>query len=254
MSGSRSTTRIHLREGVAGLALILILSGCTSSSEPTATSDASGGEQSPVVEPTGSPSGDASDLVSDEVDPEPGLYRFDPTTGEAVPILLTKGGQREPERSPDGTQLVYQGKAAIDRLSSGGTQIFVLEENGTERQLTDLPGGALEPSWSPDGSQIAFAARSGAGGNRDTDTDIFLMDADGGHIRRLIGTRRQDRSPDWSPDGSRVAFDAGGEIWVVWVDDGVLTRLTRGRWADRIPRGRPTGGRSPSRGSRAGET
>ena len=214
--------RIHLREGVAGLALILVLFGCTSSSEPIATSDASGGARSPVVEPTGSsPSGDAPDQASDEVDPEPDLYLFDPTSGEAVPILLTEEVQREPERSPDGTHLVYQGEV------SGDSQIFVLEENGTERQLTDVAGGALEPSWSPDGSQIAFAARSGAGGNLRTDTDIFVMDADGGHFRRLMGTRSHDRSPDWSPDGSRIAFDAGGQISVVSVADGVLRRLTQ---------------------------
>jgi len=116
-------------------------------------------------------------------------------------------------------------------VPGGADQIFVLEENGTERQLTNVPGGAIDPTWSPDGSQIAFAAWSG---NR-VDTDIFVMDADGGHIRRLAGTARKDGHPDWSPDGSRIVFHSRyqswdgilprGVIWVVSVHDGELTRL-----------------------------
>jgi TolB protein len=159
---------------------------------------------------------------SEVLDPaEPGLYRIDPVTGE-IERLLSSGedGLHEPELSPDGRQLVFQGSAP-----DGTPQIFV-RERGETRQLTHLPGGALEPSWSPDGSQIAFAGRSRAddevgshiwalGEASVGDTDIFVMDADGKDMRRLVGTPRPDRRPDWSPDGSRIVFDTAAYVLVV---------------------------------------
>jgi Tol biopolymer transport system component len=209
------------------LALALVIAGCTGSSDPSGPQDASG-EQTLVVEPTDEvPSGNATDQSSDVVDNGPELYVIDPTTGAIEPILVRGGDQEEPERSPDGTQLVYQSV-----VPGGATQIFVLEEDGTQLQLTSLPGGAIDPTWSPDGSQIAFAARHEKSRR---DTDIFLMDADGSHLRRLVGTARNDAHPDWSPDGSRIVFHTRyqlwdgilprGDIWVVSVHDGKLTRL-----------------------------
>ena len=64
--------------------------------------------------------------------------------------------------------------------------------------------------------------------NKGRDSDLFVMDADGGHVRRLAGTPRQDSRPDWSPDGSQIVFDTYGDVWVVSVHDGELTRLPLG--------------------------
>lgn len=226
--GITSSARIRLREGVAGSALVLLLVGCTVSGDPPGAPDAGNGQQAPVVQPTGvGSSGDISDQAADDVDPRADLYVVDPTTGATEPVLVRPGHQGAPERSPDGSRLVYQ-----STVPGGVMQIFVLEEDGTELQLTYLPGGAEEPTWSPDGSQIAFAARHKKASG---DTDIFVMDADGSHIRRLVGTARNDGHPDWSPDGSRIVFHSRyqawdgtlprGVIWVVSVHDGELTPL-----------------------------
>jgi Tol biopolymer transport system component len=147
--------------------------------------------------------------------PEPGLYRVDPTTGEAELLLSGAGEPREPESSPDGSRLVYQGI-----VRKGTAQIFVLE-NGKSRQLTHLPGGAAEPTWSPDGSQILFAGATSKG----RDSDIFVMQADGSRVRLVARTDGYDRRPDWSPDGSQIVFDTYGEIWVASVDDGQVSRI-----------------------------
>ena len=229
MSGRTGSVRRTCPRGwVAGLALVLVVAGCTGSDDRPGAPDASDGERTPLVRTTGDgPSGDTADQAANDVDPGPDLYVVDPTTGATEPILVRPGHQGAPERSPDGTRLVYQ-----STVPGGAMQIFVLEEDGTELQLTDLPGGAEEPTWSPDGSQIAFASRHEKARG---DTDIFVMDADGSHIQRLVGTARNDGHPDWSPDGSRIVFHSRyqvwdgilprGEIWVVSVHDGELTRL-----------------------------
>lgn len=216
--GDGNLARICSRGGVAGVALVLALAGCTRSVDPSGTPDASDGEQTPLVQPTAS---GPSEDTSEEADSGSDLYRFDPTTGSADRILIAKGSQEDPERSPDGTRLVYQSV-----VPDGTTQIFVLEQDGTERQLTDIPGGAMEPTWSPDGSQIAFAAL----------LDIHLMDADGSHKRRLVRPSGDDRHPDWSPNGSRIVFQHEAEyyrseIWVVSVADRVVQRLTRWQYS-----------------------
>ena len=218
------------------LVIMLVLSGCTRSGDPVGNSDASSREQTPVVEPTGtSPPGAIGEHeAAQDEGAGPDLYRVDPATGGIELILSSTTEElREPERSPDGSRLVYQSEAPV-----GIPQIFVLED-GRSRQLTHLLGGAFEPAWSTDGSQIAFAAGSYRGRGQRRDTDIFVMDADGSHIRRVAGTARNDGHPDWSADGSRIAFHSRnhsgiprGVIWVVSVHDGELTRLTRGNGAD----------------------
>ncbi len=211
-----SVATIRWRRGVAGIALALALSGCTTASEPRAASDASEGERAPVVTVrVPNPSGAAADPVAADVAPEPGVYRVDPRTGEAELLLSGAGEPREPESSPDGSRLVYQGI-----VPNGTTQIFVLED-GESRLLTYLRGGAAEPTWSPDGSQIAFAGAL----NRGRDSDIFVIRADGSSMRVVARTDEYDRRPDWSPDGSRIVFDTYGKIWLASVADGHVTQI-----------------------------
>ena len=208
---------------VVGLTLVLLFAACTRAGDPAERQDLGDGDHTPGSTVTGAPT---SGTVPDPAGPD--IYRVDPETGGSEELLSSgEGGLDEPELSPDGKWLVFQGSAP-----DGTPQIFVLR-HGIVDQLTDLPGGALDPTWSPDGSQIAFAARHPSGDRSgwsllDGDvgkTDIFVMDADGRNMRRLSGTPSPDRRPDWSPDGERIAFDGGAGIWVVTVPDGDLTPL-----------------------------
>ena len=208
---------------VVGLTLVLLFAACTRAGDPAERQDLGDGDHTPGSTVTGAPT---SGTVPDPAGPD--IYRVDPETGGSEELLSSgEGGLDEPELSPDGKWLVFQGSAP-----DGTPQIFVLR-HGIVDQLTDLPGGALDPTWSPDGSQIAFAARHPSGDRSGWSfldgyvgkTDIFVMDADGRHIRRLSGTPSPDRRPDWSPDGERIAFDGGAGIWVVTVPDGDLTPL-----------------------------
>ncbi len=127
------------------MVFLLLVGACTGDPAPPLTTHETG----PWDDPQVIPSPEASEGVGTGSD----LYVVDPTTGAIEPILVRAGQQGAAERSPDGARLVYQSV-----VPGGATQIFVLEEDGTELQLTDLLGGAEEPTWSPDGSQIAFAA------------------------------------------------------------------------------------------------
>jgi Tol biopolymer transport system component len=148
----------------------------------------------------------------------PDLYAVDPESGNATKVLAGEGSQSDPERSPNGTRVVYE-----DRLQGSPSQIFEMEADGMVRQLTHMPSGAQDPTWSPDGRRIAFASAG-------PDGDIFVMNADGTDVRRLAGTPNGDVAPDWSPDGTRIVFNTsccGPGIWVVSVHDGTLTQITQ---------------------------
>ena len=167
--------------------------------------------------------------------PDFDLYVVDPDTGSADPFLSSSGSQTNAEVSPDGKRVVYEG-----HVPGVSPQIFVLEPDGSTRQLTRMKGGASDPAWSPDGTEIAFAGTRRQDGDRHPDADIFVAETQSGRIRRLTGTSRDDGHPNWSPDGSRIVFHSrylnedglpAGWIWVASVSTRALTRLIGSRWS-----------------------
>jgi acylaminoacyl-peptidase len=89
---------------------------------------------------------------------------------------------------------------------------------------------ASDPQISPDGTQVAYVRQS-----FDIKTDgrrraIWLVDRDGGGHRPLAGSEAGQASPRWSPDGKRLAFvsadEGGAQIHMVWVAQGVTSRVT----------------------------
>jgi TolB protein len=234
----RSAAGLRSGMGILPSALFVALSiasaACNGPSTVVADVSPSEGSGSPQISPP--PAGWRHDI-----------YLIDPYTGEAKVLLHEWGNQTNAEFSPDGTRLVYQNNFGGNNFGGEVSQIFVLEPDGTRRQLTNLKHGAHDPTWSPDGSQIAFASRSW----KCSDADIFVMNSDGSGVRRLIGTERNDSHPDWSPDGARVVFHGGfetnsipsGLVWVASVRTGTLTRVTwkNSPYADVDPAWSPNG-------------
>jgi dipeptidyl aminopeptidase/acylaminoacyl peptidase len=87
------------------------------------------------------------------------------------------------------------------------------------------------PQISPDGGRIVYVRNS-----MDIMTDtpvgrLWLINADGSGNVPLTGRDMSESNPAWSPDGTRIAFtgeaDDGTEVYVYWVTDGAVARLTQ---------------------------
>ncbi len=94
------------------------------------------------------------------------------------------------------------------------------------------------PQISPDGKQVVYV-RNGM----DVMTDgklsrLWLINADGTGNVPLTGRDINESNPAWAPDGNRIAFtsksDNGSEIYVYWIAEGKISRLTQ---LDRSPQG-----------------
>lgn len=91
-----------------------------------------------------------------------------------------------------------------------GSDIYVMNSNGTGAQQLTNGGVNISPAWSPNGTTIAFDS------SRDGSEDIWTMSAtNGGSLSNLTGSfvvagddgrLSQERWPAWSPDSSKIAF------------------------------------------------
>jgi dipeptidyl aminopeptidase/acylaminoacyl peptidase len=109
---------------------------------------------------------------------------------------------------------------------TGNPDIWLLDEQGREHQLTFDAHADLMPAWSPDGARIAFESF------RDGNGEIYVTDADGSNLVNLTGNPADDRAPSWSPDGERIAFeserDGATDIYTMNADGTEQTRMTFG--------------------------
>lgn len=123
-------------------------------------------------------------------------------TGEMVVVSAPAGS---PTWSPDGTRIAYAGET----LSTGTSEIYVVDAaGGAPAQLT-FDSHSRDPSWSPDGTRIAFVreSRPPSGMGDFPQDDIWTMDPDGTDAVNHTNTDGiRDAEPDWSPDGSRIVY------------------------------------------------
>jgi hypothetical protein len=109
---------------------------------------------------------------------------------------------------------------------AGNGDVWLLDQEWREVQLTHNLAADLAPVWSPDGTRIAFESW------RDGNGEIYVMDSDGSHQLNLTKHAAGDFAPSWSPDGHYIAFeslrDAQMEIYVMKADGSEPARLTFG--------------------------
>ena len=95
-----------------------------------------------------------------------------------------------PDYSPDG------GKIAFSRdPQAGGSDIWVMNADGTDQHPLNQGNGASSPTWSSDGRRIAFSMVSG----NPTIFDLFVMNADGTNPVNITNALGNDVEPDWRP-------------------------------------------------------
>lgn len=135
--------------------------------------------------------------------------------------------------SPDGTKIVFD----------SGNQIWVMNNDGTNKQQLTTLGQNLMPAWSSDGTKIAFSS------NRTGLFQIFVMNPDGtGQTNISNSTNSNDRLPAWSPDGTKIAFVRSPlslnpilKIWTMSSSGSGQIQITSGPGFDERPSYSPDG-------------
>ena len=172
------------------------------------------------------------------------IYTVVPGDETPTPIRLTTDGRynADPDWSPDGTQIVYDGWA-----DQPGPRIQVMDIDPSTDDWTVLSEpcpedpiecyGDFQPAWSPDGTRIAFvSSRPTINNPEGWSYEIFVMDAVGEVGPQVDATALTSDAPDpetgggiedsmvtWSPDGTRLAFVSTGrgddvdscDLWVM---------------------------------------
>ena len=148
----------------------------------------------------------------------------------ARPLTFSAQETSSPTFSPEG-RLAYisprpwQGRGPNARFTP---QIFVMNPDGTESQLTPtIPGVRsyrTSPDWSPDGRRVAFMQQQG-------DFQLWTIDVRSKSMKQLTSRGSENEDPTWSPDSRHLAFTSNRsgakEIWVLDVQSGRTRQLTR---------------------------
>jgi hypothetical protein len=127
-----------------------------------------------------------------------------------------------PSFSPDGAQVVFQ----------RNSNIFVMNNDGTNLHQITNTGLDASPAWSPNGTKIAFASR------RTGRWQIFLMNEDGTSQVNISNSSANDTLPAWSFSGANIAFTRAPlavpveKIWTMTSAGGSQTQITTGAGND----------------------
>jgi Tol biopolymer transport system component len=141
-------------------------------------------------------------------------------------VSVAPSAETTPEASvaPSGVDATVADGLAFVKTVDGLDQIFVVDPDGSERQVSGLGrhegSGGVQPLWSPDRTMIAFTPPTiGAG----LDAQLWIVGADGSGQRALAVA---GEFIDWSPDSARLVWtdsvftsDNRGEPPRLWVGD-----------------------------------
>lgn len=121
----------------------------------------------------------------------------------------------------------YSGRIVFAAGRPGsGTDVFVVNPDGTHLRRLTSAGVAQSPTWSPDGTSIVYVNTK--------KNAIVRIGADGSHPKVLVREAPATQiisDPVWSPDGKTLAFVSARSgtlaLWTYSRADGALTQLTQ---------------------------
>ena len=102
----------------------------------------------------------------------------------------TTKGIVSPALSPDGKQVLF---VALQDL-------WIRQEDGQLKQLTDDAYVQILPAWSPNGQRIAYSS------DQDGEFGIWVMDLEKAASNKILTTGGSVSGMSWSPDGEEIAF------------------------------------------------
>lgn len=108
-------------------------------------------------------------------------------------LAQSKRWIRNPQISPDGSQVAFCYQGDIWLVSSQG---------GQARLLTRHTDNEVDPTWSPDSQSLAFAS------NRHGNWDVFIISVNGGPSKRLTCHSSNDQPWAFSRDGQQLYFSS----------------------------------------------
>jgi TolB protein len=143
--------------------------------------------------PSWSPDGSLIAFEGNPMDREPdAIYRVDVRTGETSRLIAAPQTLNQAAAwSPDGTRIAFirirLGTEGAQTITLG-TDLFVMDADGTKLRRLASDVSVSSPAWSPDGRHILFASRG----------QLFTVDANGGASRPFGDPPVQGVDPDWA--------------------------------------------------------
>jgi len=116
--------------------------------------------------------------------------------------------------SPDGTRVVYTQRSEVRMARSDGTE---------SRSVLTAPGSPSSPRWSADGRRLRYSVQDAKTGA----STLWEANADGTDPHPLLSGWSGATNPccgTWTPDGKYFVFNAGGNIWALRDEAGILRR------------------------------
>jgi Tol biopolymer transport system component len=179
------------------------------------------------IEPRWSPNGDV--LLFQRISSGDGnqvsntLYTVRPEGSRLTRI----GSGADPQWSPDGRRIVFDGANSIEVANADGSNAHVVVAGATSGTA---PGAA---SWSPNGQKLVFFKTPGTRGH--FTAEVWTMNTDGADKKLLYRSGccvSVWTPPIWSPDGQQIAFsaDSAGGTFVINADGTGLQQINRGTY------------------------
>jgi Tol biopolymer transport system component len=166
------------------------------------------------------------------------IYVMNPDGSDQTRITFDPRTNQQPDISPNGQEIVYNGNPITPTNPEGDLEIFVMNADGTNvRQLT-FNGANVSDAWarwSPNGKQIAFHS------NVDGNFEIYTIGVDGTDLTRVTEYPGLDQFPEWSPNGKQLSIRRDTDIFLIDADGSNPLQLTFDTAVDQMASWSPNG-------------